>query len=178
MESLQLPGLWDGLMHPVLGVDHLLAMISVGVVSAVLGKRVIWTLPAAFVIAMAIGGVAGMSAVILPKTEACIAVSLVALGLIVATRATISGASRQLPVGLAMVFVIVFGTAHGNAHGQEIPSAASPISFTVGFLVATTGLHLTGVFAGKSAIKQRWSTGAMRLAGMFTAALGVGLLTR
>jgi urease accessory protein len=153
-------------------------MVCVGVVSATLGKRAIWTVPSAFVAAMAVGGILGLNAYTIRHTELAIAASLVALGLVIAAAKTISIPGVTLPTWLAMAFVVAFGAAHGNAHGTEIPATANPISFTAGFLLGTTGLHLAGVFTGMSATKHRWSEISMRLAGMFTAAIGAGLLTR
>ena len=170
-------GLWDGLLHPVLGLDHLFAMVCVGVVSALLGKAAVWTVPTLFVLAMAVGGVAGLNGVVVPHGERLIAASLIGLGLIIAMSALLP---RQglVPFWSAMAFVAVFGAAHGNAHGLEIPVTAGPAAFTVGFLFGTACLHLTGVFLGLCSNRQRWTAAALKLGGMFTAALGLGLLTR
>ena len=175
---IDVPGLWDGLVHPVLGIDHLVAMCSVGVVSAVLGPRAIWSIPAAFVVSMAVGGVVGLNSFVLPRTELWIAISLIALGLMIATGGAISVAGRRLPFWLAVVFVATFGAAHGNAHGVEIPATASPVAFTIGFLTGTTALHVVGVIAGLSSLRHRMAMVVMRMAGVFAAALGIGLLTR
>jgi urease accessory protein len=170
-------GLWDGFLHPVLGLDHLFAMVCVGVVSALLGKTAVWSVPASFVLAMAVGGLAGLNGAVVPHGERLIAASLIALGLIIAMSALLP---RQglASFWTATAFVAIFGAAHGNAHGLEIPATASPAAFTAGFLFGTAGLHLTGVFLGLWANRQRWTAAALKLGGLFTAALGVGLLTR
>jgi len=153
-------------------------MVCVGVVSAILGKRSIWTVPASFVASMALGGVLGLNALFMPRAEAVIAISLVALGLAIATGGSASEFGRAVPPWLVILFVVFFGAAHGNAHGAEIPATASPIAFTVGFLCGTSGLHLVGVLVGASALRHHWANTAMRFSGIFTAALGVGFLTR
>jgi urease accessory protein len=177
-DLISIAGLWDGFTHPLLGVDHLLAMISVGVASALLGPRAIWALPISFVASMALAGIAGLNGLVLPRSELWIAVSLVALGLTISTGGAMGLRGRRIPTSLAGLFVMIFGAAHGNAHGLEIPSTASPAAFTVGFLVGTTGLHLAGVAAGLSALRNRVSAFVLRMAGVFTAAMGVGLLAR
>ena len=159
-------------------MDHLFAMASVGVVSAILGSRTIWSIPALFVAAMCVGGILGLNGIVLPRAELWIAVSLVALGLMIASGGAVSPAGRKLPFWVAAVFVMTFGAAHGNAHGLEIPATAGPVAFTVGFLIGTTALHLIGVSVGVAAIRHYWEAVAMRMAGVFTAALGLGLLAR
>lgn len=153
-------------------------MICVGIVSAILGRRAVWTVPTAFVVAMAIGGIFGLHDMIIRRAEIVIATSLIALGLTIASGGRVSKAGRPMPIWLAILFVMGFGAAHGNAHGVEIPATANPIAFTIGFLVGTAGLHLVGVFGGLSAVRHPWSMIAIRLSGMFTAAMGVGLLAR
>lgn len=172
------PGLWDGLVHPVLGIDHLFAMVCVGVVSTLIGGRAIWKVPATFVFAMAIGGIAGLNDWALHRSEVLIAGSLIALGLAMATNCKNPFTSGPIPGWVVGSFVVIFGTAHGNAHGLEIPSAASPVAFTAGFLLGTAGLHLAGVSAGLASAKLAWAEHSMRMAGFFTAALGIGLLAR
>lgn len=164
-------------MHPVLGVDHLFAMVCVGVVSALLGRGAVWTVPFAFVAAMAVGGVVGLNGAVVPQGERLIAASLIALGLVIGMSGLVPRTGRASLL-VAMAFVMVFGAAHGNAHGLEIPATASPAAFTVGFLLGTAGLHLVGVFMGLWTSRQRWTATLLRLGGMFTAALGLGLLTR
>lgn len=134
-------GLTAGLLHPVLGFDHLLAMVAVGLLSVQIGGRAVWTVPAAFVLVMAAGGLLGMQGVALPEVEGGIALSVFALGLVIAI-----GAAP--PVWLAMVFVGFFALFHGHAHGAEIPRLADPAAYVGGFMLATAMLHLTGVGIG------------------------------
>lgn len=177
-DDLALFGLCEGLVHPIVGIDHLLAMASVGIVSAILGRGAIWIMPAAFVMAMAAGGIAGLNAVELPRTETLIAISLVTLGLGIAAAQVVSASGKSLPVWLFALAVVFFGVAHGNAHGLEVPRAASPTMFAVGFLVSTSALHIAGVGLGLLSSKRPWLATGVSIAGCFTAALGVGLLAR
>ena len=134
-------GLMSGLMHPVLGFDHLLAMVAVGLLSVQIGGRAVWSVPAAFVLVMAAGGLLGMHGVALPEVEGGIALSVFALGLVIAVGAV-------PPVWLAMLFVGFFALFHGHAHGAEIPRLADPAAYVGGFMLATAALHLTGVGIG------------------------------
>jgi len=177
-QLVSVPGLWDGFTHPLLGADHLLALVSVGIVSALLGPQAIWTLPASFVASMALAGIVGLNGIALPRSELWIAISLVALGLTISTCGAMGLTGRRIPTWLAGIFVVTFGAAHGNAHGLEMPATASPAAFTVGFLAGTAGLHFAGVAAGLSSLRHRASAFVLRMAGAFTAATGVGLLTR
>lgn len=135
----------SGLLHPITGLDHLLAMVAVGVVAAVAverGRR--WMVPAAFVGGMALGGVAGMVGIPFPGAELMIVASVVLLGL--AVLASVELPSRFLPVALGLLAVA--GAAHGHAHGAEAPLAANEAAYVVGFLAATVSLHLAGVGIG------------------------------
>jgi urease accessory protein len=134
-------GFLSGLVHPVLGYDHLLAMLSVGILSAQIGGRAIWTVPATFVTVMAAGGGLGYIDIGLTSTELGIAASLVILGLIIA-------AERKLPTLLAMVGVGFFAIFHGYAHGTEIPQTAEPVAYAFGFLTGTALIHIAGVLIG------------------------------
>lgn len=134
-------GLVSGLLHPVLGFDHLLAMVAVGLLSVQMGGRAVWYVPAAFVLVMAAGGLLGMQGVALPEVEGGIALSVFALGLVIAV-----GAAP--PVWLAMLFVGFFAIFHGHAHGAEIPRLADPMAYVGGFMLATAMLHLAGVALG------------------------------
>ena len=115
--NVQIGGFLVGLIHPVLGYDHLLAMLSVGILSAQIGGRAIWTVPATFVGVMAVGGALGFTQINFTSTELGIAASLVILGLVIA-------AERTLPIQLAMLGVGFFATFHGYAHGTEMPETA------------------------------------------------------
>jgi urease accessory protein len=160
-----------GLTHPVLGLDHLLAMVSVGVVSAQIGGRAIWTVPATFVIVMAIGGLFGLLDVGLGAIEYGIAVSVLALGIAIA-------ADRRLPVVVAMIAVGIFAIFHGYAHGEEMPEIAAPARYAAGFLIGTAVLHLLGVLIGD--VSRHYARGkqVLRAAGGLIAAAGVFFLAR
>ena len=134
-------GFVAGALHPVLGFDHLLAMLAVGLLSAQLGGRAIWTVPATFVLFLVIGGALGLAGVPLVQVEGVIALSVLALGLAIAARA-------RLPVSVAMALVALFAIFHGHAHGAEIPRLAEPAAYVAGFALASAALHLTGVAIG------------------------------
>ena len=145
-----------GLTHPVLGLDHFLAMVSVGIVSSMLGGRAIWTVPSLFVAMMAVGGVVGRADIGLGGTaiETGIAISVIALGLAIA-------ADRKLPVRVVMGAVVFFGFFHGYAHGVEIPNIARPAVYAGGFLLGTALIHLLGVLVGE--MTKRYGRGRMVL---------------
>ena len=142
-------GAMSGFYHPFRGLDHLLAMLSVGIVSAQIGGRSIWTIPAMFVTAMVCGGIVGLNHPNLPYVEMGVSLSVVTLGL-----AIVFDKWRQ-NVALVMLFVIVFGALHGHAHGVEAPKAASPFYYSFGFVVSTSVIHLIGVFVGWTLTEQR-----------------------
>jgi urease accessory protein len=158
-----------GLTHPVLGADHFLTMVSVGIVSAQIGGRAIWTVPATFVCVMAFGGLLGWLDVGLTAIEAGIAISVLALGLAIA-------ADRQLPISLAMTAVGFFAIFHGYAHGAEMPTVANPVTYALGFMSGTAALHITGVIIGD--ISQHYSAGRLmlRVSGAAIAAFGAYFL--
>jgi urease accessory protein len=152
-------GALAGFLHPLIGLDHLLAMVAVGLLSAQLGGRAIWTVPATFVGVMALGGLLGMLGMNLPLVEFGIAASVVVLGIALLAKAT-------LPEWVAMAFVALFAVFHGHAHGAELPAVTdtiSAIAYVVGFLVATAGLHVIGALLGY--ISLRSSRGALILRG-------------
>ncbi len=134
-------GFASGFVHPFSGFDHLLAMVSVGLWGAFLGRPLIIALPVIFPAVMAIGGALGIAGVPLPPVEIGIALSVLVLG------AMIAGAVRA-PVWLACSIVAVFAIFHGYAHGKELPSAADPIGYSVGFVLATGLLHIAGIGIG------------------------------
>jgi urease accessory protein len=141
-------GLGQGLLHPFTGVDHLLAMVAVGVVAAIGTRhRSRWAVPGAFLAGMVVGGVAGMVGLPLPGVEVAIAASVVALGVVVAGAVTTSG--RGLLAGL-----VVAGMAHGWAHGAEAPKSGHAALYVTGFLLATVALHLAGMGVG-TAVRDR-----------------------
>lgn len=134
-------GFISGLSHPILGFDHLLAMLSVGVLSAQMGGKAIWKVPATFVIVMLIGGVLGMEGVKMISVEFGIALSVLVLGLSITIE-------KKLPAVITMAFVGFFAIFHGFAHGAEMPYLAKPVFYAFGFVVGTAGIHIAGVLVG------------------------------
>ncbi|MEZ5499946.1 MAG: HupE/UreJ family protein [Steroidobacteraceae bacterium] len=161
-------GFLSGFMHPLAGVDHLLAMVAVGIWGAFLGAPLIYLLPVTFPLMMVVGAILGIAGIDLPLIEAGVALSVVALG------AAIAGAWRA-PVALAVAIVAFFAVFHGFAHGKELPDAADPAAYAAGFVLATGGLHLCGIALG---LVRRLSFGAplLRGAGVLIAALGIWIL--
>ena len=134
-------GFASGFGHPLFGFDHLLAMLAVGIWGAQMGGRRVWTLPMTFPLIMALGGIAGMAGLYLPEVELGIALSVLVLGLAIAF------AWRPFePV--ALLLIAVFAVFHGYAHGLELPSAADPASYSVGFVIATGLIHVVGIGIG------------------------------
>lgn len=162
-------GFATGFMHPVLGWDHVVAMVAVGLWGAFLGDRAVWTLPVVFPVVMAFGGVLGLLGVPIPFVETGIALSAVVIGAMIAT------ASRP-PLWVAAIVVGAFAIFHGYAHGAELPEAANPLLYTAGFMVATGLLHVGGIVVG---LAVRWPTGAklVRGIGALISLAGVGFLT-
>jgi len=134
-------GITDGFLHPLTGLDHLLAMVSVGIWGAELGAPAIWLLPIVFPLIMALGAALGVAGMPLPAGELIVAVSVVVLGALVAS-------AQRLALWAALAIVGVFAVAHGHAHGAELPHAADALAFTVGFVLATGMLHLAGIVIG------------------------------
>jgi urease accessory protein len=159
-------GFLSGLVHPVLGYDHLLAMLSVGILSAQIGGRAIWTVPATFVSVMALGGALGLIDIGLTSTELGIAASLVLLGLIIA-------AERKLPILLAMTGVGFFAIFHGYAHGTEMPTTAEPVLYALGFLTGTALIHIAGLVIGDIAKHYESGKTALRVGGGLISMIGV-----
>jgi urease accessory protein len=161
-------GAGAGFAHPFGGLDHLLAMIAVGVWAAQLGGRAVWAVPSAFVAMMAAGGALGMTGIALPAVELGIVGSVVLVGLLVAL-------SLRLQWGAAAALVGFFALFHGHAHGTEFVEASSPLAYTAGFALATAFLHALGI-AGAWMATQRIGARAVRAAGLAVALVGVGLL--
>jgi urease accessory protein len=130
-----------GLMHPLGGVDHIIAMVAVGLLAARLGGRALWLVPASFVVAMAAAGLAGMAGLVLPYAETGIAISVVVLG-------AIAVFGLAMPVAAAMGLVAFFAVFHGYAHGIEMPETASGLAYGAGFVTATALLHAVGIGLG------------------------------
>jgi urease accessory protein len=163
-------GFFSGFRHPVSGLDHVLAMVSVGLWGAQLGAPALWLLPVVFPMVMAFGGFLGLAGVPLPGVEIAIALSAVLLGLAVAREA-------RPPLAAAAALVGFFAIFHGHAHGTELPPGASGLLYSIGFVVATGLLHLTGIAIG---LVHRWAWGriALRVAGALVAIAGFGFLWR
>ncbi len=161
-------GTAQGFAHPFSGLDHILAMVAVGLWAAQIGRRALWVLPLAFPLAMAAGGLLGMSGAALPGLETGIAASVALLGLLVAL-----AARPQLPMAIGLV--ALFAVFHGHAHGAELPAAASPLLYGLGFVAATVVLHLTGLAIGQTLKLPRGQL-AVRAGGAGIAAAGAFLL--
>jgi urease accessory protein len=162
-------GFVGGFLHPVFGPDHVVAMVAVGLWGAFLGPPAIWLLPIVFPLVMAGGGVLGILGVPLPGVEIGIAISAIVLGLMVALAA-------RPPLWVAAVLVGAFAIFHGHAHGAELPPGTDAVAFSVGFVVATGLLHLTGIAFGLLA---RWPAGRLtvRAAGGAIALAGLAFLS-
>ncbi len=162
-------GFVSGLLHPVRGWDHVVAMIAVGLWGAFLGSRAIWILPVVFPLVMALGGALGVVGVPIPAVETGIALSAVVVGALVVFAA-------RPPIWIAAVIVGAFAIFHGHAHGTELPNAANALAYSIGFVIATGLLHLAGIAFG---LLTRWPTGkiAVRAGGGVIALAGVGFLT-
>jgi len=164
-------GFVHGFIHPVGGLDHVLAMVAVGLYAALLGGRALWLVPASFVAVMALGGALGIAGINVPHTETGIALSVVVLGLAVALRIS-------LPTLAAMVLVAVFAVFHGHAHGAEMPANASGLGYAAGFVLATALLHAAGVAAGllTGKVSQIAGSRVVQAAGGAVALAGVAIL--
>ena len=164
-------GFAHGVMHPLGGLDHVLAMVAVGLYAALLGGRALWLVPATFVGVMAIGGALGAAGYPLPYTEIGIALSVIVLGLAVALRAS-------LPTLAAMALAGLFAIFHGHAHGAEMPADAAAVSYATGFMLATALLHGAGIAIGLAAgrLAERGGWHVARVAGGAIALAGVALL--
>ena len=160
-----------GFLHPLLGPDHLLAMLSVGIISALIGGRAIYWVPGAFVAAMLFGGTLGVIGMALPHVEAGIALSVLVLGAGIAL-------PRRLPLWLTMLAVGFFGTLHGNAHGVEMPQAAVPVFYTLGFIVSTSLIHMAGVGVGYLPFLRWRNRLPMGLAGVAISVVGIYFLVQ
>jgi urease accessory protein len=134
-------GLARGFSHPVGGVDHVLAMVAVGLLAALMGGRALWLVPISFVGMMALGGAVGMAGIGIPFVEIGIGLSVVVLGAAVALRA-------EMPVVAAMALVGLFAIFHGHAHGAEIPDTVSGFEYGIGFVLAAALLHVAGIGLG------------------------------
>lgn len=165
VEAGQAGGLLSGLAHPVSGLDHVLAMVAVGLWGAQLGAPAIWVLPVAFPMMMAFGGMLGLMGVALPGVEIGIAVSAVVLG------ALIFGQVR-VALTAALAIVAFFAVFHGHAHGTELAPGQNAMLYSLGFVIATGLLHAVGIGIG---LIHRWEFGRMVLRGAGSLVLLGGL---
>ncbi|MEM6677357.1 MAG: HupE/UreJ family protein [Pseudomonadota bacterium] len=134
-------GFMSGVMHPLLGLDHLIAMIAVGLWGAQLGMPLLIALPVLFPMLMALGGLLAILGMPLPGVEVGIALSGVVLGAAIV-------AAWKAPVWVAVALIAAFAMMHGHAHGTELPHAAAPLPYALGFILATGSLHLIGIGIG------------------------------
>ena len=155
----------SGLIHPISGLDHVLAMVAVGIWGAQLGQPAVWLLPVTFPMVMALGGMLGLLGFPLPGVEIGIGLSALMLGLVVALE-------RRLALSLAAVLVGFFAVFHGHAHGAELPEGQSGLLYSIGFVGSTGTLHATGIALG---LIHRWESGrlALRLSGGVIAMAGI-----
>ena len=161
-------GFASGFVHPIHGWDHVVAMVAVGLWGAFLGRPAIWILPIVFPMVMAMGGALGLTGVHVPAVETGIALSAIVLGAMVAF-------AVRPPIWVAAVIVGSFAVFHGYAHGVELPQAADPLAYSLGFVIATGLLHLSGIAFG---LVVRWPAGkvAVRACGAAILAAGVAFL--
>ena len=162
-------GLLHGLMHPVTGIDHIFAMVAVGLLAAQYGGRTLWLLPMSFLVVMGIAGSIGMAGVELPIAEIGIALSVVVLGLAIAFQI-------KPPTVVALTVVAVFALFHGYAHGAETPDGTGGLSFAAGFLVATSFLLGAGVGLGLLLQRQTLGRRLMQAGGGVMALVGITVL--
>lgn len=154
-----------GFMHPLTGPDHLLAMFAVGVLSVQIGGRAVWAVPCAFVTVMVLGGAAGAFGVPFPGNELGVAASVVVLGASIAF-------GEHVPLWAALVAAAAFGICHGFAHGREMPRAASPALYALGFAVSTSGLHVMGALTGELVRCRARGAAHLRCAGALVSITG------
>ena len=155
VESGQAGGFLSGLSHPISGLDHVLAMIAVGLWGAQLGSPAVWLLPVAFPMMMAFGGMLGLMGIPVPGIEIGIAVSGVVLG------ALILG-EKKMPLFAALLIVAFFAIFHGHAHGTELEAGQNAMLYSLGFVICTGTLHAVGIGMG---LVYRWNIGRMALRG-------------
>jgi urease accessory protein len=161
-------GFLSGFKHPLTGLDHIVAMVAVGLWGAFLGGRAMWTLPVVFPVVMAMGGALGVMGVPMPGVETGIALSGVILGAMVALAA-------RPPLWVAAVIVGIFAIFHGYAHGAELPEAANAMTFAIGFVISTGLLHLGGIAFGLLT-KWPWGRIAVRAGGVAIMLTGFAFL--
>lgn len=160
-------GFVHGFVHPLGGLDHILAMVAVGVFAFVLGGRALWLVPLSFVVMMGAGFLVGAAGIGLPYVELGIALSSIVIG-------GAAALGRPMPVAGAMALCGVFAIFHGHAHGAEMPAVTSGLVYAVGFMAATALLHLAGI--GTSMLVGRFGRPLAQVAGSLFALGGLGIL--
>lgn len=170
VEDGQVGGFFSGFSHPLGGLDHVVAMVAVGLWGVFLGGQAMWSLPVIFPVVMALGGALGILKLELPGVEIGIALSGIVLGLMVTFAA-------KPPLWVAAVLVGIFAVFHGHAHGAELPEAANVLTFALGFVLSTGLLHLGGIAFG---LLDRWPWGrvVIRLGGVVISAIGFVFLAK
>jgi len=164
-------GFAHGFVHPIGGIDHVLAMVAIGLYATFLGGRALWLVPATFVVVMALAGAFGAAGYIVPHAEAGIALSVIVLGLAVALRVA-------LPVLTAIVLAGLFAIFHGHQHGAEMPSDVSGLGYAAGFMMSTALLHCAGIALGLLAgrLAAQGGLGMAQVAGGAMALAGIAIL--
>ena len=162
-------GFISGYIHPLLGWDHVAAMVAVGIWGAFLGHRAIWILPIVFPFIMVIGGILGMVGVPVPFIVPGIALSSIIIGLAIAFK-------WRAPLWIASIIVGSFAIYHGYAHGQNLPAASNPIAFALGFVLGSGTLHLIGILFSLLD-RYKWGIKALQLGGIIIALVGLAVLT-
>jgi len=159
-------GFSAGVAHPFNGVDHMLAMLTVGLWAATLGGSASWKVPGAFVAMLVVGALLGMAGMHLPLVEPFIALSVLVLGLAVTL-------TLRVPVSAGIALVGLFALFHGFAHGAELPEAVSGYEFLLGMTIASVILHFTGFAIGSALKRHQW---LLRTGGVAIAGVGVYLV--
>lgn len=158
-----------GWPHPLLGLDQTLALLALGAWSAQLNSRAPYLVPSAFVVSMAVGGVAAFNSAPIPGAEPLIALSLLALGAAIAIQSSVASL-------LAAIVTLIFGLAHGYSFAVEMPPAIDKTTYFLGFLVTTAGLYVAGAVAALLMLENRHGPVSLRVAGVGAAIAGLGLL--
>ncbi|MBD3673941.1 MAG: HupE/UreJ family protein [Planctomycetaceae bacterium] len=162
-------GFLEGLTHPWFGLDHLLAMVTVGLLAVRMGRKAIWMLPASFLGCLGLGAMLGLIGGSLPLVEVGIALSVVLLGASLMFRSDFPLLSVVLVMG-------GMGLFHGHAHGTEMPTLATPAYYFTGFFMATAALHTLGIVSGKYLTQSDHGIRFLRLAGAVISCAGIGIL--
>jgi len=163
-------GFVAGFLHPISGLDHVVAMVAVGLWGAVLGPPALWVLPVAFPMVMAFGGLLALLGIPSPGVEIGIAVSGLVMGLMVLFE-------LRPPLWFAALVVSAFAVFHGHAHGAELPAGSHALLYSLAFVIATGLLHLVGILLGET---RRWPGGRrfVQAAGGLVALTGLFFLER